>query len=876
RHVDHGQRDYGWKPGDSHWTGGPLEGLAETRHGSCGMEATCPRSPARRADDTICDLPAAAGRTAAARQRAQRAQCSECDGDGDGGRNRSAECGAASATDEAAAAAWSGNRQRHRRGCTTARRKMDPTSSSMQRIRERDGDGCASTVTGGAGGRGGRIQGRGDGGSDCCATKGRRRLRATAKSARAEGTDPRQAWLCHSHRPARAPHPARPSRPPSSPPSPGASFPVRINCGASEHVTGSDGRVWEPDTYFAGGEPVAVLNASHLGFPKEVASQRIFHTGDVSCYDIPLSPGRYVVRLAFAYHSDTLPAKTFETVSSVTVQGGRPIRVQDFSVSATSARTSAAATRDGTVTASAAEAEHLYAPAAAPGASGEAVVSRLPDDTPFSSPAGKGPLGATDGQSMADLPPSVSESESGDLGALRESMQGRWPRFAVLVEGVQMETVSMAGHVGAVYEPEYIIDSADASLTLCFLPVWGHALVNSIELLPVPAAFYLLPSVVPPNAFLAVRARIDCGHATANDSAVAAPNRTTVGSTNRLAGGNAVLPATPVTNSTWSFETLVRTSGFVPTGQGKTLRDTLGRRWSSDLNQIVQMQQVGVPPPSGEASQGAEGSGQQEHARPQWRVKPPKSVQTLMSVSGAGEAPLFLAQALLQTAREAVLASGLHYSFSFRVPARLNRWVVLLHFVAVQPGSRVGERVFDIHVNGVSVSSFDILHEAHGQHNRLVTLPVVVGFSRPAIGSAPTLEVRLVACNGSRLSPLISSIEVIEVVRANVPRENVVSELKAQQSGDPKSAIPSASSHGRSYAAVVAGAIGGAGALVLLVMLVPLVLLWRRQHRRRRAAMRSHLLGLNAVDSAALQTQDVEGASHSEELGLVDIIEEIG
>ncbi|CAI7891956.1 unnamed protein product, partial [Closterium sp. NIES-53] len=100
--------------------------------------------------------------------------------------------------------------------------------------------------------------------------------------------------------------------------------------------------------------------------------------------------------------------------------------------------------------------------------------------------------------------------------------------------------------------------------------------------------------------------------------------------------------------------------------------------------------------------------------------------------------------------------------------------------------------------------------------------------------------------------------------------------LKAQQSGDPKSAFPSASSHGRSYAAVVAGAIGGAGALVLLVMLVPLVLLWRRQHRRRRAAMRSHLLGLNAVDSAAPQAEDAESTSHSEELGLVEIVEDIG
>ncbi|CAI5500899.1 unnamed protein product, partial [Closterium sp. Naga37s-1] len=305
---------------------------------------------------------------------------------------------------------------------------------------------------------------------------------------------------------------------------------------------------------------------------------------------------------------------------------------------------------------------------------------------------------------------------------------------------------------------------------------------------------------------------------------------------------------------------------MAPDGRG--LMDAVGRRWVSDLSQIAPN---GLDQPMGVATRFA--------------VAPPKSLHTALPVSGAGEAPLFLAQALLQTAREAVLASGLHYSFSFRVPARLNRWVVLLHFAAVQPGSRVGERVFDIHVNGVSVSSFDILREAHGQHNRLVTLPVVVGFSRPAIGSAPTLEVRLVACNGSRLSPLISSIEVIEVVRANVPRENVVSvvlsckppatpphpafalslptssktdmgaELQAQQKTAGSQAAPESAPSRSSRTGVVAGAICGAGALVFLGLMVPLLLLWRHQYRRRHA-MRSQLLEEGALDSAAVHFEE--------------------
>ncbi|GJP38440.1 hypothetical protein CLOM_g22875, partial [Closterium sp. NIES-68] len=514
----------------------------------------------------------------------------------------------------------------------------------------------------------------------------------------------------------------------------------------------------------------------------------------------------------------------------------------------------------------------VAAAAAAAGAAGDseaspaAVEGRLQDNLPFSSAPWNGSPGPSGGQGMADIPQGVGESEEG--GMMSERMQRWWPRFAVVVEGVQMETVSMAQHVGTVYVPEYIVDSADASLTLCFLPVWGHALVNTIEVLPVPASFYLLPPIVPPNAFLALRARIDCGRAPTNGSA-GSNSSSTDGSTNRLAASGGAVPAEPASASTWSFNASVASTELVPLRNGTRLVDPLGRLWSSDLNQIVQTQQVGSSPAAGEPAHEAESGKQREK---QWRVKPPKSISTVVPVNGDGESPFFLSQALLQTSREAVLASGLHYSFSFRIPARLNRWVVLLHFVALQPESRVGERVFDIHVNGVTVRGFDILREAKGLHNRLVTLPVVVGFSRPAIGSAPTLEVQLVARNGSKFSPLVSSIEVIEVVRANVPRENVISELKAQQSGDPKEARPPASSHS-SYAGVVAGAIGGAGALVLLVMLVPLVLLWRRQHRRRHA-MRSQLLGPGVLDSTAAEIVDLEVRT-SEELGLVEIVEEI-
>ncbi|CAI6001921.1 unnamed protein product [Closterium sp. NIES-65] len=612
---------------------------------------------------------------------------------------------------------------------------------------------------------------------------------------------------------------------------------VRINCGSSERVVGRDGRVWEADAFFVGGQPASVLASMPLALTPELRSQRVFRANDVSCYDIPLSPGRFIVRLAFAYHSDTLPSAQRDLSPPLEMHSDEGVTTSSLSAS--------------------------NAPDAVSHRSTDSYAPRQPTTDPSARPGASTPHAvAVDGHGSAISASPQDDDRVGQGGAVHSSRdidpanrtpkdkhKGRWPRFAVLVEGVQMETVSMAGHVGAVYEPEYIIDSADASLTLCFLPVWGHALVNSIELLPVPAAFYLLPSVVPPNAFLAVRARIDCGRAAANDSGNTEPPSQSL----TEGVGTALSPSTTkgrVSGDVWGgvsngtargfdlFKQSLAASMLAMAPDGRGLMDAVGRRWVSDLSQIAPN---GLDQPMGVATRFA--------------VAPPKSLHTALPVSGAGEAPLFLAQALLQTAREAVLASGLHYSFSFRVPARLNRWVVLLHFAAVQPGSRVGERVFDIHVNGVSVSSFDILREAHGQHNRLVTLPVVVGFSRPAIGSAPTLEVRLVACNGSRLSPLISSIEVIEVVRANVPRENVVSELQAQQKTTGSQAAPESAPSRSSRTGVVAGAIGGAGALVFLGLMVPLLLLWRHQHRRRHA-MRSQLLEEGALDSAAVHFEE--------------------
>ncbi|GJP86381.1 hypothetical protein CLOP_g16408 [Closterium sp. NIES-67] len=586
---------------------------------------------------------------------------------------------------------------------------------------------------------------------------------------------------------------------------------------------GGDGRVWEADAFFVGGQ-AAVLASMPLALSPELRSQRVFHARDVSCYDIPLAPGRFIVRLAFAFHSDQLPA-------GFGAEGG-------------------SAGPDST---------SLWPEAAASHLSATSISRSTADNSAF-------PHRAASAEHPA--PPSAGRGRGGEGGgegdAHDEQTQRRWPRFAVVVEGVQMETVSMAQQVGVVYVPEYIVDSTDASLTLCFLPVWGHALVNTIEVLPVPASFYLLPPVVPPNSFLALRARIDCGRAMSQR-----PQQrfSSAGRAHEAAvrSRQAVQPAQVETNgaaqsssnsTSWLLGSANR-SDLAVASDGETLVDSLGRRWSSDLLRLV---------PADQKQDEDDGLEKKERSG----IAPPKSVSVMSPIASADAAPLFLPQALLQTSREAVLASGLHYSFSFRIPARLNRWVVLLHFVALQPESRVGERVFDIHVNGVTVRGFDILREAKGLHNRLVTLPVVVGFSRPAIGSAPTLEVQLVARNGSQFSPLVSSIEVIEVVRANVPRENVVSELQVQQKTSGSQAAPSPSPSHPSHAGVVAGAIGGAGALVFLVLMVPLLLLWRHQHRRRHA-VRSQLRDENAIDSAAVQMDDTGNWEAAPEIVAIDV-----
>ncbi|CAI5478730.1 unnamed protein product, partial [Closterium sp. Yama58-4] len=638
----------------------------------------------------------------------------------------------------------------------------------------------------------------------------------------------------------------------AAPAAPSASV-VRINCGSRERVVGRDGRVWEADAFYVGGQPASVLPSMPLALTAELRWQRVFRANDVSCYDIPLAPARFIVRLAFAYHSDTLPSAQRDLNPPLEVHSDDGVTTSSLSAS-------------GAPDALGRRSTDSYAPrqtTTAPSARAGAATPHAIAADAHGSGVSASPL---DGDRVGQGDAVQSRRDSSPAGRTpKDKHKARWPRFAVLVEGVQMETVSMGGHVGAVYEAEYIVDSADASLTLCFLPVWGHALVNSIEILPVPPPFYLLPQVVPPNAFLAVRARIDCGRAARNYSGSNEPPSQAL----TEGAGTAVSPSTTkgrVSGDVWGGESNGTARGFelfneslaasvlavAPDRRG--FMDAVGRRWVSDLSQIALNHDHAAP----------NGLHQSMKTATRFAVTPPKSLHTALPVSGAGEAPLFLAQPLLQTAREAVLASGLHYSFSIRVPARLNRWMVLLHFVAVQPGSRVGERVFDIHVNGVTVSAFDILRETHGQHNRLVTLPVVVGFSRPAIGSAPTLEVQLVACNGSKLSPLITSIEVIEVVRANVPRENVVSELQAQQKTTGSQAAPEPARPRSSRTGVVAGAIGGAGALVFLALMVPLLLLWRHQHRRRHA-MRSQLLEEGALDSAALHAE--QGLNTPEAVG---------
>ena len=94
--------------------------------------------------------------------------------------------------------------------------------------------------------------------------------------------------------------------------------PVRINCGATEKLTDSEGNVWLPDEGFADGNPYEVDDAqiSNTKDPEIFRTERY----SVSAYKFGVPNGKYTVKLLFAevYSGITGPG---DRVFSFNVQG---------------------------------------------------------------------------------------------------------------------------------------------------------------------------------------------------------------------------------------------------------------------------------------------------------------------------------------------------------------------------------------------------------------------------------------------------------------------------------------------------------------------------------------------------------------------------
>lgn len=94
--------------------------------------------------------------------------------------------------------------------------------------------------------------------------------------------------------------------------------PVRINCGATEKLTDSEGNIWLPDEGFADGNPYQVDDAQ-ITNTKDLG---IFRTErySMSAYNFGVPNGKYTVKLLFAeiYSGITGPG---DRVFSFNVQG---------------------------------------------------------------------------------------------------------------------------------------------------------------------------------------------------------------------------------------------------------------------------------------------------------------------------------------------------------------------------------------------------------------------------------------------------------------------------------------------------------------------------------------------------------------------------
>ncbi|CAI5968931.1 unnamed protein product [Closterium sp. NIES-65] len=80
--------------------------------------------------------------------------------------------------------------------------------------------------------------------------------------------------------------------------------PIRVDCGSVEGSTDTDGIMWLPDQYFANGTAKSIQPTYYAGGLLKPVDRtlRYWEVGD-SCYRVPVTPGRYLVRLSFSYNN---------------------------------------------------------------------------------------------------------------------------------------------------------------------------------------------------------------------------------------------------------------------------------------------------------------------------------------------------------------------------------------------------------------------------------------------------------------------------------------------------------------------------------------------------------------------------------------------
>lgn len=84
---------------------------------------------------------------------------------------------------------------------------------------------------------------------------------------------------------------------------PDGAVPIRIDCGNETGLIDTRGISWQEDEYWVDGNLTSIPVLHTDGNPLTPVEQtlHVWYSGD-SCYDVPVVPGRYLVRLSFAYN----------------------------------------------------------------------------------------------------------------------------------------------------------------------------------------------------------------------------------------------------------------------------------------------------------------------------------------------------------------------------------------------------------------------------------------------------------------------------------------------------------------------------------------------------------------------------------------------